>query len=104
MADEPERIEFERTGGFANIPMRATVAAAELGPAERAGVDALLSREPAGQAAVAGFPDRFHYELTVIKGDQRHVVQLGEREIDESLRALIDCLERDAKPAARRTE
>jgi hypothetical protein len=97
MAGEPERIEFARTGGFANIPMRADVPADALDPRERAGVDALLSREPAGEA-VAGAPDRFQYDLTVVAGDRRHHVRLGEREIDEPLRALIDCLERHATP------
>jgi hypothetical protein len=101
MADEPHRIEFARSGGFANIPMRATVPAHVLDPLERAGVDALLSREPAGEA-VAGAPDRFQYDVTVVAGERRHHVRLGEREIDgEHVRALIDRLERDAAPAPR---
>lgn len=100
MADEPHRIELARSGGFANIPMRAAVPAGDLGPQERAGVDALLSREPAG-AAVAGAPDRFQYDVTVVAGDRRHHVRLGEREIDEHLRPLIDRLERVATPAPR---
>lgn len=101
MADEPPRIELARSGGFANIPMRATVAADALGPRERAGMDALLSREPA-EEAVAGPPDRFQYDVTVVAGERRHHVRLGEREIDEHLRPLIDRLERDAAPAPRR--
>ena len=35
MAGEPERIEFARSGGFANIPVRAEVAADALDPHER---------------------------------------------------------------------
>jgi hypothetical protein len=98
MVDEPHRIEFARSGGFANIPMRATVPAHALDPHERKGVDALLTREPA-DAAVAGAPDRFQYDVTVVAGDRRHHVRLGEREIDdEHLRALIDRLEREAAP------
>lgn len=103
MVDELERIELARSGGFANIPVRASVATAALGARERAGVDALLSREPAEAAEQAGEPDRFQYDLTVIVGDRRHRVQLGERQIDERLRPLIECLERDAAPAARRS-
>lgn len=104
MAEEPrpERIEFVRSGGFAGISVSATVSASELRPDERAAVDALLGREPA-EGAVAGEPDRFQYEVTVIAGEYRHRVQLGEREIDESVRPLIDCLERDAKPVTRRS-
>lgn len=97
--EPPERIEFVRSGGFANISVRATVSASELGPEERAGVDVLLGRDP-DEEAVAGEPDRFQYEVTVVAGSSRHRVQLGEREIDEPLRPLIECLERDAKPVA----
>ena len=96
---EPERIELTRSGGFANIAVRATIAAGALDPAERAGVDALLERPPAA-AARAGAPDRFQYDVTVVAGDRRHHVRLGEGEIDGSLRALIDRLERDAAPEA----
>lgn len=97
MAAQPERIELERTGGFANIPVRASVATETLDPHERAGVDAVLS-----QAAAAGprpgAPDRHQYDLTVVTGDRRHHVRLGESEIDERLRPLINRLERDAEP------
>jgi emfourin len=95
MAGEPERIEFARSGGFANIPVRAEVSADALDPHERAGLDALLTRAPA-EHAQAGAPDRYQYDVTVIAGDRRHRVQLGEREVDEHVRALIDRLERDA--------
>jgi hypothetical protein len=98
---EAERIELVRTGGFANIPMVATVSADALEPHERGSVDALLGREPV-EGAVAGDPDRFQYDVTVVAGDRRHQVRLGEREIDEQLRPLIDRLERDAAPARRR--
>ena len=92
---EPERIEFERSGGYANIPLRAEVAVDALDPHERAALDALLEREPAA-AARAGAPDRFQYDITVVAGEARHHVQLGERDVDETLRALIDRLERAA--------
>lgn len=98
MVDEPHRIELARSGGFANIPLHATVPADALGPRERAGVDALLSREPAAEP-LAGAPDRFQYDVVVVAGERRHHVRLGEREIDEHLRPLIDRLERDAAPA-----
>lgn len=63
-------------------------------------MDALLAR-PAAGAVEPGEPDRFQYELTVVTGERRHRVRLGEREIDERLRPLIDRLERDAGRAAR---
>jgi hypothetical protein len=97
---EPERIEFERSGGFANVPLRAELTADALDPQERAALDALLERPPAGAAARSGAPDRFQYDFTVIRGGQRHHVQLGEREVDADLGALIDRLERAAAPEA----
>jgi Emfourin len=97
MADEPERIELERTGGFANIPARTSLSANALTAPERAGVDALLSRAPA-EGTVAGAPDRFQYDVTVVAGGRHHHVRLGEQEIDEQLRPLIDRLERAATP------
>ena len=81
--------------------MRASVPAHALGPHERAGVDALLSRQPAEEAE-AGEPDRFQYDVTVVAGERRHHVRLDEAEIDDGLRPLIDCLERDATPATKR--
>jgi hypothetical protein len=93
---EPERIEFERSGGYANIPLRAELPADALDPRERAALDALLERAPAGVAARAGAPDRFQYDVTVVAGGTRRHVQLGERDVDETLRPLIDRLERAA--------
>ena len=97
---EPVRIEFERSGGYANIPLRAEVAADALDPQERAALDSLLEREPAGPPARAGAPDRFQYDVTVVAGATRHHVQLGERDVDAPLRPLIDRLERAAAPEA----
>jgi hypothetical protein len=97
---EPERIEFARSGGYANIPLRAEVTADALDPQERAALDALLERAPAGAAARAGAPDRFQYDITVVAGERRHHVQIGERDVDATLRPLIDRLERDAAPEA----
>jgi hypothetical protein len=100
MAEEPVRIEFERSGGFANIPVRAAVSADALDLRERAALEALLARESAGATARAGAPDRFQYDVTVVTGGRRHHVRLGERELDDDLRALIDRLERAAAPEA----
>ena len=97
---EPERIEFERSGGYANFPLRAELAADDLDAPERAGLDALLTRESAGAEARAGAPDRFQYDITVVAGGARHHVRLGERDVDAPLRALIDRLERAAAPEA----
>jgi hypothetical protein len=103
MAEQPERIELERSGGFANIPVRASVPISALAPEERAGIDALHEYQPADQPA-AGAPDRYQYDLTIIAGDQRHHVRLGEPQVDDRLRALIDRMELEASPSSPRPE
>lgn len=97
MADVPERVELVRSGGFANIQVRASVPGHALDLHERAGVNALLARSPAGDA-VPGAPDRQQYDLSVVVGEKTHHVRLGEHEIDDRLRPLIERLERDASP------
>ena len=102
-AEQPERIELERTGGFANIPVRASVPLTALSPDEQAGIDALHEHQPADQP-VAGAPDRYQYDLTIIAGDDRHHVRIGEPQVDDRLRPLIDRMEREATPGRRRPE
>jgi hypothetical protein len=97
MAEVPERVELVRSGGFANISVRASVPRNVLNPQEQAGVDALLARPPAGHA-VAGAADRHQYDLSVVVGEKTHHVRLGEHEVDDRLRPLIRRLERDAAP------
>ena len=97
MAGEPERIELARSGGFANIPVRAEVSADALDPQERAGLDALLSRAPAEEAQ-AGAPDRFQYDVTVIAATAATASSSASARSTSTLRALIDRLERDATP------
>ena len=43
---------------------------------------------------------RIWYDVSVVADGRRHHVRLGERELDENLRALIDRLERAAAPEA----
>jgi hypothetical protein len=93
--DPPERIELVRTGGFANVPVRAGLPAEELTESERAAVEELLAR-PKARGAVEGAPDRYQYDLTVVKHGHQHDVRLTEADIDDRLRPLIKRLEADA--------
>jgi emfourin len=47
-------------------------------------------------AREVGDPDRFQYDITVVSGERRHHVRIGERDVDDRLRPLIDRVERDA--------
>ena len=97
MAEVPERVELVRSGGFANITVRASVPGRALDPHEQAGVDSLLAHPPADNA-VPGLPDRQQYDLSVVVGEKTHHVRLGEHEVDDRLRPLIRRLEREAAP------
>jgi Emfourin len=97
MAEAPDRVDLVRTGGFANIAVRASVPAPALTADEKAGLDALLALPPAAEA-VAGAPDRQQYDVSIVVGDKTHHVRLGEHEVDERMRPLIRRLERDASP------
>jgi hypothetical protein len=95
MAEAPDRVELERSGGFANIKVRASVPMPDLAADERDGLDALLARPPAAEAT-PGMPDLHQYDLSIVVGGETHHVRLGEMEIDDRLRPLIKRLEREA--------
>ena len=63
MAEVPDRVELVRSGGFANIPVRASVPGARSTRTSWPGVDAILAREPADRGR-AGCPDRDQYDVT----------------------------------------
>lgn len=96
MSDSRLQIRFERSGGFANIPM--SVDSRELPQEEAAelatlveGVDlpALAGRQP---EPGAGRPDRFQYDLAITRGDGSYRLQLREGEVPPELMPLIDRL------------
>ena len=88
------RIEFERRGGFAGAPLRASLDTAAL-PADEAhqieqlveqgNVSGLAAKSPEAGAGA----DQFQYNLTVIQGASQHSVSLGETQVPESLRPLL---------------
>lgn len=93
MGDEPFRIELTRTGGFGGLRLDSAVDVGALPPeqaaaltdlVERVDLDA-LERQPAQQA----LPDEFRYDLTVVRGDRRHHVVVGDRGAPPELRALL---------------
>jgi hypothetical protein len=97
MAEVPDRVELVRSGGFANMTVRASVPGPELEPDEKDGVDALLELTTADDD-VPGAPDRQQYDLSVVVAGKTHHVRLREQDVDDRLRPLIRRLERDASP------
>jgi hypothetical protein len=98
VSDGNLEIDFERSGGFAGIPLRVSVNAQELGQTEadelrrlveHADVPSLerIAREPRRAQ-----PDRFQYDLSVTIGDSQHRVSLGESDVTENAKPLFQRL------------
>lgn len=93
MDDQPFRIELTRTGGFGGLRVHSTVDVGTLPPDQAAALTDLvdqvaLARQPVEQA----FPDEFRYDLTVLRGDRRHHLLVGDTGATPELRALLNRL------------
>jgi len=95
------RIEFERSGGFAGIRLRATVETETL-PAEQAQeIESLVDAAdffslPRDLSATQPAPDRFQYEVTVMDEARRHTVRADEAAVPVTLQPLLRRLTRMA--------
>src|SRR6266700_5964902 len=90
------RISFERTGGFANVPLRAEIDTAQM-PAYRAQeLERLVEKaQPFDQAAPPQsmpVPDDLHYELKVEDGSRSHSFRTSDSAASDDLKILFDFL------------
>lgn len=97
MADDPIRIDLERSGGFAGVSLKASVDTSQLPPEEARTVTELVDRVDfdalaARTASPSRAPDRFQYDLAVRRGGERHALSLGESAVPPELRPLLDYL------------
>lgn len=98
MGDRDLQIEFQRSGGFAGAVLATSVDARDLPPDEAEELASLVERADlatlAGRAPDprAGRPDRFQYDLAVTLGQRRFEVTLGDTDVPETLRPLLDRL------------
>ncbi len=98
------RIYFERTGGFAGIPLSTTVDLDTLPAAESQHVRDLIDASgffalPAVMPAPGPGGDRFRYTLTVVTPDRQHTVQIDEAAAPPALRPLLGWLTSAAQAA-----
>ncbi len=88
------RIELARSGGLAGITVRSSLDTSQLPPEEAEAVEALVERADLGRLPAPeprpGGADRFQYDLAVTRGEERHVVSVGETEVTPELRQLIN--------------
>lgn len=91
------RIEFERSGGFANIRVAGAVDTDTLPPQEAQAITNLIEKVdffalPSVIPSVSGGADRFQYTLTVESEGRRHTVELPESAVTGDFANLIGSL------------
>lgn len=87
------RVHVTRRGGLAGVALHASLDTDQLPPSEAARAEAALRALPWGRplAEPAG-ADRFHYEVVTVEGGRERHLNLGEHEIPQSLRPLLELL------------
>jgi hypothetical protein len=98
------RIDFERSGGFGGMVMRATVDSDALPPDDAGRLHELVQQSkfftlPTRIGGAASGADRFEYRVTIDGPGGRHEVTVGDSAVTSSLRPLLDWL----TDAARKT-
>ena len=91
------RIQFERTGGFAGLTLRAALDSEQLEPNEGQALIRLVENAgffdlPGKIAGPPGGADRFQYRLTVEWSQRRHTVEVAEAAVPAALQPLIQRL------------
>jgi hypothetical protein len=98
VSEVPIRIELDRSGGVAGITLHADVDTTALTPEQGREIAELVGRvDFATLAEEADSPrsapsrgaDRFQYDLTVQRGDQRYRVSLSESAVPAELKPLL---------------
>jgi hypothetical protein len=93
MGEGPIRVELTRTGGFAGVRLHSSANVDALPPEQAAALADLIDQVDfaalEGQPNQQAWPDEFRYDLTVIRGDRRHRVVIGDRSAPPELRALL---------------
>jgi len=95
------RIRFERTGGFANIPLRAELDSTEMPPDRAQELERLVARagpfdQPAQPSAAEPTPDDLQYEMTIKAAGHTHTIRTGDSAASDDLKLLFDFLAEEA--------
>ena len=88
------RIQFERSGGFGGLLVRANIDTASL-PAEEADklekmvAEADFFSLPAHISSPSPGADQFQYKISIEEGDRRHTVETSDQAAPDSLWPLL---------------
>jgi hypothetical protein len=87
------RVEVTRRGGIAGVALHAGLDTDQLEAGEASHAEAALRDLPWGRpAAEPTGADRFRYEMVTVEAGRERRVELGEAEIPDALRPLLDLL------------
>jgi hypothetical protein len=93
------RIKFERSGGFANIPLNAELDSAQMKPDRAEELKRLVDEaRPFDQpsAPKANVPDDLHYEVTIEHGGQSKTINVSDTAASDEMKSLFDFLGEEA--------
>ena len=93
------RIKFERSGGFANIPLSAELDSAEMEPDRAAELKRLVEQaRPFDQPAssTTQVPDDLHYKVTIEHGGESKTIKVSDTAAPDKLKSLFDFLGEEA--------
>jgi hypothetical protein len=91
------KVFYERSGGFAGMRIQGMVDSNLLPPDQANELEENLKAAsffdlPEQLPSTQGGADRFHYKITVERGDQKHAVEFDEAAADVSLQSLVQQL------------
>jgi emfourin len=99
------RIKFERSGGFANIPLNAELDSAEMEPDRAKELKRLVDEaRPFDQPSTskANVPDDLHYRVTIEHAGQSKTINVSDTAAPDELKLLLDFLGEEALNQSRR--
>jgi hypothetical protein len=93
------RVKFERSGGFANVPLSAEFDSAEMEPDRAQELKRLVEKarpfdQPSSSASKV--PDDLHYEVTIEHGGQSKTINVSDTAAPDDLKSLLDFLGEEA--------
>lgn len=101
------RVKFERSGGFANIPLSAELDSAKMEPDRAEELKRLVEQaRPFDQPSTskANVPDDLHYELTIEHGGQSKTINVSDSAASNELKSLLDFLGEEALNKIRKSK
>jgi hypothetical protein len=100
------KIDYLRSGGFANLSLRLAVDTGDLPPDKAQDLQRLVDAAgffdlPARIGTEGGAADAFHYRIAISGGGRAHTVEVLNASPPSSLQPLLDHLTAAARTAAR---